>query len=268
MTTSAPIKTRVAALARGVLLPLALLLAWEWASRQGSGAAYVFVPLSQLWRGLLELIGPGQGPGAGSGELWLHLHASLLRTLKGLLIGGTLGIATGTLMAQSAVADRLIGPLYHSIRQVPLMGLVPLLGLWVGSGDAAKLLVIVIAAFYPTVLNTSEGIRRVDLAYREVGNMLTLTRGQTFRRVLLPAALPAIVTGVTHAQAFAWLACLGGELLFSAGPGMGALLVNGEQAGRMDIVLITVLAIALLAQAMNWLFQRAARLLVRGRSSL
>lgn len=272
-STSTTIQARAAALAKGVLLPLALLLAWEWASRQGSGAAYVFVPLSQLWHGLLELVGAapgsssGSGSGAGSGELWLHLHASLLRTLKGLLIGGTLGIATGTLMAQSAVADRLIGPLYHSIRQVPLMGLVPLLGLWVGSGDAAKLLVIVIAAFYPTVLNTSEGIRRVDLAYREVGKMLTLTRAQTFRRVLLPAALPAIVTGITHAQAFAWLACLGGELLFSAGPGMGALLVNGEQAGRMDIVLVTVLAIALLAQAMNWLFQRAARQLVRGRSS-
>jgi sulfonate transport system permease protein len=246
--------------AKGLLLPLALLAVWEWASRQGAGAAYVFVPLEQLANGLAELL--------RSGELWLHLRASLTRTLQGLLIGGTLGIATGTLMAQSRVADRLIGPLFHSIRQVPLLGLVPLIGLWVGSGDAAKLLVIVIAAFYPTVLNTAEGMRQVDVSYREVGRMLTLTRSQTFRRLLLPAALPAIVTGITHAQAFGWLACVGGELLFAAGPGIGSLLINAEQGGRMEVVLLAVLAIALLAQAMNFIFQRAARLLVRGRSSL
>lgn len=263
-----------ATLAQGLLLPLALLLAWEWASRQGADAAYIFVPLEQLGRGLQELL--GFGPAAGDeaelgmafGAIWPHLAASLLRTLQGLCIGGGLGIAIGTLMAQSPVADRLIGPLFHSIRQVPLMGLVPLLGLWVGSGDPAKLLVVSIAAFYPTVLNTSDGIRRVDVAYREVGRMLTLTRGQTFRHVLLPAALPAILTGVTHALAFAWLACLGGELLFTAGPGMGSLLVNAELAGRTDLVLLGVLAVALLAQTMNLLFKRLASLLVRGRSSL
>ncbi|PPJ40657.1 ABC transporter permease subunit, partial [Pseudoxanthomonas sp. KAs_5_3] len=92
-----------------------------------------------------------------------------------------------------------------------------------------KLLVVIIAAFYPTVLNTAEGMRRVERSYREVGQVLTLTRTQTFRRLLLPAALPAIVTGVTHAQAFSWLACVGGELLFAAGPGIGSLLINAEQ---------------------------------------
>ncbi len=250
---------RVVDFAKGLVLPVLLLAAWEWSSRQGGGAAYVFVPLRELWSGFMGLL--------GSGELWLHLRASLLRTLIGLLAGGGVGIATGALVAQSRVAERLIDPLFHSIRQVPLLGLIPLLGLWVGSGDTAKLLVIAIAAFYPTVLNTSEGIRQVELRYREVGRMLTLTRLQTFRRILLPAALPAIVTGVTHAQAFAWLACLGGELLFSAGPGMGSLLINGEVSGRMDVVLLAVLVIALLAQLMNLVFNRLAQLLMRGRTS-
>jgi sulfonate transport system permease protein len=98
-----------------------------------------------------------------------------------------------------------------------------------------------------------------------VAQVLTLTRAQAFRHLLLPAAMPSILTGVAHAQAFGWLACLGAELLFSAGPGMGALLVHGEEAGRMDIVLLALLVIALLAQAMNALFQKLARGLVRGR---
>lgn len=244
--------------ARGLLLPLVLLGAWEWASRQGAAAAYVFVSLSALLESLVRLL--------ASGELWLHLHTSLGRTLLGLGIGAVLGIATGTLMAQSRVAERLIGPLYHGIRQVPLLGLIPLLGLWVGNGASAKLLVIVLAAFYPTVLNTSEGIRHVERRFREVGQILTLDRSQTFFRVLLPAALPAILTGFSHALAFSWLACMGGELLFSAGPGLGAMLLNGEVTGQMDQVLLAVLLIALLAQSMNAFFNRLARLLVRGRT--
>jgi sulfonate transport system permease protein len=242
---------RTITLIKGALLPLALLAGWQWASGQGASAAYIFVPLPQLWESLLQLL--------ASGELWLHLKVSLGRTLAGIALGGTAGIATGTLMAQSRVAERLIGPLYHSIRQVPLLGLIPLLGLWVGSGDAAKLLVVAIAAFYPTTLNTFEGIRNVELRLREVGQVLTLTQWQTFRRVLLPAATPAIVTGLTHALAFSWLACMGGELLFAAGPGIGSLLLNGEVAGRMDVVLLAVAVIALVAQAMNAALNRLAR---------
>jgi len=245
--------------ARGLLLPLALLVAWEWASRQGASAAYVFVSLSTMADTFVRLL--------ASGELWLHLHTSLARTLLGLGLGAAIGIAVGTLMAQSRVADRLIGPLYHSIRQVPLLGLIPLLGLWVGNGNSAKLLVIVLAAFYPTVLNTSEGIRHVETKFREVGHMLTLGRTQTFFKILLPAALPSIVTGFSHALAFSWLACMGGELLFSAGPGIGSMLLNGEVTGQMDQVLLAVVLIALLAQSMNALFNRLARLLVRGRSA-
>jgi sulfonate transport system permease protein len=250
--------TTAAAPLRGVLLPLLLLLAWQWASGRGAGAAYVFVPLQELWAGAQELV--------ASGTLLLHVRASLERALSGLVAGALPGIAIGTLMAQSRVAERLVGPLFHTIRQVPLLGLVPLIALWAGSGEFAKLLIIAIAAFYPTVLNTFEGMRQVDVRYREVGAMLTLGRAQMFRHVLLPAALPAIITGVTHAQVFAWLACLGGELLFAAAPGIGSLLQTSEQAGRMDVVLLSVLVISLLALVLNLLFARAARLLVRGRS--
>lgn len=238
-------------LLKGALLPAALLVSWQWTSAQGASAAYIFVPLPLLWDSLLQLL--------SSGELWLHVKVSLGRTLSGIAIGGAIGIASGTLMAQSRVAERMIGPLYHSIRQVPLLGLIPLLGLWVGSGDAAKLLVVAIAAFYPTTLNTCEGIRNVEVRLREVGQVLTLTPWQTFRHLLLPAAAPAIVTGLAHALAFSWLACMGGELLFAAGPGIGSLLLNGEVSGRMDVVLLAVLVIALVAQAMNAILNRVAR---------
>ena len=96
--------------------------------------------------------------------------------------------------------------------------------------------------------------------------MLTLGRTQTFVKILLPAAMPSIVTGISHALAFSWLACMGGELLFAAGPGLGAMLLNGEVTGQMDQVLLAVVLIALLAQGMNAVFNGLARLCVRGRS--
>ena len=123
-------KQRLILIIKGALLPLALLGAWQWASGQGAAAAYIFVSLGDLAHSLRDLI--------LTGELWVHLRASLGRALAGLLLGGSAGIVTGALMAQSPLADRLIGPLFHSIRQVPLLGLIPLLGLWVGNGDGAK----------------------------------------------------------------------------------------------------------------------------------
>lgn len=228
---------------RGLVLPAILLLAWECASRGGDVAAYVFVPLENVGTALVELI--------RSGELLLNLKASLSRTLSGLLIGASLGTAVGSLMALSMLVNRLLGPPYHALRQVPLLGLVPLIGLWFGSGDAAKLLIVVLAGFYPTVLNTCEALRGVESRYLELGRVLTLSPWQTFVRIQWPAALPGVFTGVSHALAFAWLASIGGELLFTAGRGMGSLMMLAENGGRMDQVIVCVLCISLSGYAMH-----------------
>ena len=144
---------------RGLLLPLLLIAAWEIASRQSASHAYAFVPLSKIGAGLLELI--------NSGELWLSTAASLKRTCLGLAYGLLAGFAIGVLMALSRVTERLLGPLYHTLRQVPILGLIPLLALWFGSGEFSKVLIVSLAAFYPMVLNTFEGFNHVDPRYRE-----------------------------------------------------------------------------------------------------
>lgn len=241
---------------RAWVLPLILLALWEWASRGGAAAAYVFVPLSGVWSALLELL--------GNGELSVHLGASLRRTLQGLAAGTLIGIVTGALMASSRVADRLIGPLYHTLRQVPLLGLVPLIGLWFGSGEDAKRLVVTLAAFYPMTLNTAEALRGVDRRWLEAGRALTLSRWQTFRHIQWPAALPGLFTGFSHALTFAWLSCMGVELLFTAGPGIGSLLMTAENGGRMDLVVVCVLSIALCGYLMNRVAEQLRSRLLRG----
>lgn len=235
---------------RGLILPAVLLLIWQWASQQSEVTAFIFAPLPRIWETFLEL--------AASGELWANLKVSLLRTCTGLSLGIAIGTLVGTLMAVSRLADRLIGPLYHALRQVPILGLVPLIGLWLGGGDPSKLLVVTLAAFYPTLLNTYEGLRQADKRFLEVGTLLKFGRIRTFTQVLLPSALPSIVTGVSQALAFSWLASMGAELLFTLGPGIGAMLLNGQTAGSMEVVIVCVMTIALIGYAMNAGFRNLA----------
>lgn len=239
---------------RGFVLPALLLLLWQWASRQSDVAAYIFVPLPRIADDILRL--------SASGELWANLKVSLLRTCEGLFIGVVLGILTGALMALSRLADRLVGPLYHALRQVPLLGLVPLIALWFGGEEPSKLLVVSLAAFYPTVLSTYEGIRQADRRYLEVGRLLHFGSFGAFAQILLPSAAPAIFTGIAQALAFSWLASMGAELLFTLGPGIGAMLLNAETAGSMETVIVCVMTIALIGYAMNAAFRALGRILM------
>lgn len=243
---------------QGLLLPVLLLLLWEFMSRQGVSYAYAFVPITDIWRSLLELI--------GSGDLALNLFATLRTVVLGLVIGGGLGLALGGAMGASALIDKIVGPLFHTLRQVPLLGWIPLIGLWFGNGDLSKILIVSLAAFYPMVLNTHEGIRNTEWRHVEVARVLKFSRWQLFRHVLLPGALPSVMTGLMHALAFAWIATVGSELLFVAGPGLGSLMQAAQAAARMDIVVLCVASIGVTGLVMNYLFHRLGRHLLRWRS--
>ncbi|MCY1273454.1 putative aliphatic sulfonates transport permease protein SsuC [compost metagenome] len=243
---------------RGLVLPLLLVAAWELASRQSASHAYAFVPLGRIGAGLVELL--------DSGELWLSVLASLQRTCAGLLYGVLGGFAVGALMALSRIAERLLAPLYHTLRQVPILGLIPLIALWFGSGEFSKVLIVSLAAFYPMALNTFEGFSHVEKRHHEASLVLGLNRTQRFLHVLLPAASPSIANGVLHALAFAWVSSVGCELFLSTGMGLGNLMMNAETGARMEVVVIGVLAIGLLGYAMNQLFSRASRYLLRWRN--
>lgn len=243
---------------QGLALPVLLLLLWEFMSRQGTVYAYAFVPVADIWRSLLEIL--------ESGELLTNLFATLQTAIAGLVIGGSLGLAVGALMGMSRTVDKIIGPLYHTVRQVPLLGWIPLIGLWFGNGLLSKVLIVCLASFYPMVLNTYEGIRNVERQYAEVAQVLKFSRWQLFIHVLLPASMPSIITGVMHALAFAWISTVGSELLFSTGAGLGGLMLNAQAASRMDVVVLCVASIGVTGLIMNYGFARLSRHLLRWRN--
>jgi len=242
---------------RGLLLPLSILVLWQYASGRSATHAYAFVPLQDVGRTFVALL--------DSGELWINFYGSLERTALGLLSGVVTGVALGLLMYYSRLVALLVNPLYNAIRQVPLLGLTPLIGLWFGNGDEAKVFIIALAAFYPMVLNSYEGLRNVDGRFREVGHIYGFSRWQQFRLVLWPAALPNLVTGLLLAIPFAWITCIGSELLFNAGAGLGNLMMTAEASARMDIILICALVVTLLGVVMNYAVSVLGNYLLRWR---
>lgn len=237
---------RFASLALALAFPVLVLGWWEWESRQGAGHAYAFAPLGRIARSFAEMI--------ADGRLALHAGASLQRALTALLIGGSIGIVVGVATGVSRVLDRTASPLITTMRQVPILGWLPLVALWFGNGDGAKLLLVSLSAFYPTVLNTQKGMQAIEERYAEVGRLYGFTRLQSLRLIAWPSALPLIFTGVSQALAFAWIATIGVELLFSASAGLGTEMMAAQVAARTDVVLVCVACVGVMGFALNQLF--------------
>jgi sulfonate transport system permease protein len=240
---------------RGWILPLALVVLWWWATERAwvdaaflaSPARVAAVPFDPQVRDLME-----QG-----------LLASVLRYLQGAALGVLLGTAFGLLLGLSPVADRLFGQSFHGFRQVAMFAWVPLFTAWFGVGETTKLAFVALAAFKPMVVATQDGVRAAPLALREVGQSLCLSRQRTLVSIVLPAALPSLVTGLQLAFTFAWLATIGVEALVGFGSGLGAVLIDGRDNFRMDVVLFGILVIGGLGLLLNLALDRLAARVLR-----
>jgi sulfonate transport system permease protein len=177
------------------------------------------------------------------GELLGQLAASLARDLGGAALGSAAGVLVGSTMGVSRFWNRVLGSSFHAAKQVAIFAWIPLMSVWLGTGELAKVVFVALSAFYPVVLNTFEGIRSVGPEYVEVARVFRFSRLQVFRRVILPGAAPSIVAGIQVALVYSWLATIGAEYLLAAGPGIGNLMIDGRETFQMDKVLVGVVLV-------------------------
>lgn len=222
----------------GLVLPLALLAGIEIAVRAGAVPAHLLPPPSEVVRTLVELCGRGLGA---------HLAASVLRVAAGFGIGASLAIALGALVGLSPRARALLDPSFQALRAIPSLAWVPLLLLWLGIDESPKIVLIAIGAFFPVYMGVVSGFRDVDRKLVEVAEMAGLGGAALVRRVLLPAALPALWTGLRNGLSLAWMFMVAAELI-AATRGLGYLLTDGRENGRADIVLAMIVLLALLGK--------------------
>ena len=221
-------------------LPVLLLAAWQAAAETGLISTRVLPSLSAVaeagWRLLL------------SGELLQHMWISFVRAALGFAIGGGIGFALGLLNGVSGVAARLLDSSLQMIRNVPHLALIPLVILWLGIDEGAKLFLVALGAFFPIYLNTYHGVRTVDVGLIEMGKVYGLNRWQLFRQVILPGALPSILVGVRYALGITWLTLIVAETI-SASSGIGYMTMNAREFLQTDVVVLGILIYAALGKA-------------------
>jgi sulfonate transport system permease protein len=229
--------------ARGSVLPLLVLLVWHLAAHyRWVNPLLLARPERVLTRAVEEV---------REGELFPQLFASLRRDVLGFALGTFAGIVVGALMGVSNLIDRLIGPTFHAFKQVAIFAWIPLMSVWLGNGEPAKVVFVALAAFYPVVINTFEGVRSVSREYVEVARAFRFTPWQVARRVVLPAAAPSIFAGIHLALFYAWLGTLGAEYLLAPGAGIGNLMIDGREQFAMDKVLLGVIIAGAVGAALN-----------------
>jgi sulfonate transport system permease protein len=236
---------------RGFVLPVAAVaLWWLLSSLDVVNSALLVSPAKVFDTAVDQVV---------TGRLWRALSASLLREATGFTIGTVAGLLLGTLLGLSPLFNRIVGPSFNTFKQISLFAWIPLISVWFGLGDVAKVVFLSLAALVPVVVNTCDGIRTVPPGFLEVARVYGFTRWQTVTQVVLPAALPAIFTGVYLALIYSWLATIGAEYLLVAGKGIGNTLIEGSEHFQMDLVIFGMVVIG----TVGWLMNAAARALER-----
>jgi sulfonate transport system permease protein len=176
-----------------------------------------------------------------------HLAASVGRIVVGFGAGAVAGTALATVVGLSRTAERVLDPTLQALRAVPSLAWVPFLLLWLGIGELPKTVLVAIGAFFPVYVNAAAGIRNVDRRLLEVGRLHGLEGARLARRIVLPAAAPALFTGLRLGLGQAWLFLVAAELI-AASRGLGFLLVDGQNSARADLMVVSIALLALLGK--------------------
>lgn len=227
------------------IFPIALVVAWHFLSHSGWGHTGLIDPPKTVWI--------TAGKQLSRPEFPMAVGASLLRDLSGFVTGSLAGLAFGSLLGVSVWAQRLLAPLFHVLRQIALFAWIPLISIWIGYNNGARILVVALSVFYPVALATFDGVRSVASTHVEVGKVLGFGRLQLLARVILPAAAPAVLSGLNLALIYAWVATIGAEFLLPIynSAGLGDTINRGRSAFRIDIVLFGMLVTGFIGWALS-----------------
>jgi len=232
------------------LVPIAILLVWQAGSQFGYIQANVLPAPSAVAEAFWRV--------ARSGELWTNIEVSAGRALLGFAIGGGIGFVLGMLNGLSSLSETLTDSTLQMVRNIPHLALIPLVILWFGIDEEAKIFLVALGVFFPIYVNTQHGVRSVDPHLLEMGCAYGMSRTSLFLRVVLPGALPSIFVGLRYGLGIMWLTLIVAETI-SASSGIGYMAMNAREFMMVDVVVLSILVYA----ALGKLADSTARLLER-----
>lgn len=226
---------------------LFLLAAWALISNMGWVDPVILPSPQVMYRTTINFITSGYSNTPG----WRHVGASVMRTFAGLGGGILFGIPVGLLIGYYRPINAIFGPIFSFIRPVPPIAFIPLVILYFGIGEFPKILLIGLAAFLYVVLNTSNGVRAIPIDLIRAALNLGARPHQMIARVILPAALPQIMTGIKTATALSWAIVVAAELV-AAQAGLGYMIMDASTFFRVPYVYLGIIIIGVIGIALEW----------------
>jgi sulfonate transport system permease protein len=231
------------------VLSLAVFLAlWEWAGANIDPV--LFTTPSAVAKAAVEMI--------GSGELWTYLWPSLKVLAIGFSLACVIGISMGLLLARYEILDVALSVYITFLYSIPSVALVPLIVLWAGFETPAKVIILFLFAFFPMVINTYQGVKSVDPKLVEVGRAFRCSERQLWGNIVLPAALPFIVTGLRLALGRGLIGMVLADL-YTAISGIGYLIVRTASTYRVDKMFVPIVTLGLLGVTLTALLRLAEK---------
>lgn len=247
---------RAAQLGWLVLAAAATLLLWQGATVWwGLISPARFPTPAEVWAAFAQITGPGYG-----NARWLeHVARSVLLVTMGFAVASTLGVVLGLAMGSSRRVEAFVNPIFLVLRPIPPLAWIPLAIVWLGLGDAAKLMVIFVSAFVPSVINSYAGVRQIDTPVFEAAAMLDVRGWRYWKEVLVPGALPSIFTGLRLSLQASWTTLVAAELV-GAVAGLGSILNQAAQDIFPAMILVGMISVALcgwlMTLGLGWIERR------------
>jgi len=236
------------------VVPISLLIGWQWASSAGILPSRFLPAPRAVVSSFIQL--------SISGELWMHVRVSTLRALCGFVVGGGVGLLLGLLTASMHWAEILLDTTIQMVRNIPPLALIPLVILWFGIDESAKLFLVALGVFFPVYINTFHGIRSVDRGLLEMGRTYGLSGWPLYREIILPGALPSILVGVRFSLGLMWVILIVAETI-SARSGIGYMTMNAREFMQTDIMVVGILLYAILGKLADLLAKGLERYWLR-----
>lgn len=221
------------------LIPALVVAAWQAAGELGLLQAQVLPAPSAVALAGWHL--------ARSGELWTNIEVSTCRALLGFAIGGGIGFVLGLMNGLSRLSEMLTDSTLQMLRNIPHLALIPLVILWFGIGEEAKVFLVALGVLFPIYLNTQHGVRSVDPHLLEMGRAYGMSEAALFRHVVLPGALPSIFVGLRYGLGIMWLTLIVAETI-AASSGIGYMAMNAREFMEVDVVVFAILVYAALGK--------------------
>jgi NitT/TauT family transport system permease protein len=233
-----------------------LLVLWELFTRIGWVPALFLPSPVGVIRELVEMV--------RSGQIFVHLAASLERLVLGFLIGAGAGIGVGVTVGFFSLAEAVGQPIIAATFPIPKIALLPLLILWLGIGEASKVTVIALGVFFPMAINTYAGVRQADPLLLRAAVAFGAGRWSVIRKVVMPSALPMLFAGLKLAAGTALLLLVAAEMI-GADSGIGFLVLQAGNLMETTRLMVGIVVLSLLGVVSHWLLNRLERLVIRWR---